>query len=114
MQFGKWLAEGEQNYQEGGFTQAEGNFHRILHNFREQKRTPGVAAISYLLKQLGVPAAVTDVVEAWGEEERGLEKEVPHWVFWAWILFGISSQETFAVVAAVVAVVVVGVVAELE
>ena len=34
-----------------------------------------------------VPAAVTDVVvEAWGEEERGLEKEVPHWVFWAWIL----------------------------
>ena len=46
-----------------------------------------------------VPAAVTDVVvEAWGEEERGLEKEVPHWVFWAWILFGISSQETFAVV----------------
>ena len=64
-----------------------------------------------------VPAAVTDVVEAWGEEERGLEKAVHHWVFSAWILFGISSQETFAVVApvvVVVAVVVVEVAAELE
>ena len=53
-----------------------------------------------------VPAvvAVTGVVEAWGEEERGLEKEVHHWVFSASILFGISSQETFAAVVAVVGV----------